>query len=318
VGSEKSKEPLVAVLLALVLPGLGQVYAGRMKRGLTLLAINVLATVAALAYLVYPNTRLQPSLLLLLAPIFAFSLFVVIDAYRCVRAWNTQHNLVRSITAGKRIGLLFAILMVLLLPGPSQLIAQYVRSHFIASYKMPAGSMEPTLLPGDRLLVDKAIYRKTEPKRGDMIVFKYPEDPKRPFIKRLVGLPGETIEIRNEKLVINGEILQGPEGWKSLSYYNEGKYGSRGQVVQIPPNRYYVLGDNSASSHDSRFWGFVPRENVIGKAYKIFYPFQRSGPIDESAITRGPKNSGDGSPFLKRSLLKVRTVPGERPKDENP
>jgi len=161
-------------------------------------------------------------------------------------------------------------------------VVQYVRGNVAQAFKIPSSeAMAPTLVKGDRVLVDKAIYKRSEPQRGDIIVFKYPDDPKRPFIKRLVGLPVETVEIREGRLVINGSELQVSVGrWAGLPYVNQGQYAQEGQAVTVPADSYFVLGDNSAASHDSRFWGFVPKQNIIGKAYKIFWPPGRSGALE--------------------------------------
>ena len=137
--------------------------------------------------------------------------------------------------------------------------------------------MRPTLIENDRVLVNKILYRYKEPERGDIIVFKYPVDGKRDFIKRLVGLPGETLEIRQGKVYINGEAL--PENLliQKFYYYNreDWDYGKENQKIKIPQDSFFVLGDNSAQSSDSRNWGFVPRKNLIGKAFLIYWPPRR-------------------------------------------
>jgi signal peptidase I len=94
-----------------------------------------------------------------------------------------------------------------------------------------------------------------------------------------VGLPNETIEIRNGKILINGVAIQEPAVLTKIHYYNRGAYGDKGQVIEIPADSYYVLGDNSSASRDSRYWGFVPKKYLEGKAYKIYFPFNRSGAI---------------------------------------
>ena len=286
-GEVKPKEPLLAVLLSFVLTGLGQMYAGRTKRGVALLSASLLIPIPIVMYYVHPSTRIASAHLVLLIPLaIGFALFVPIDAYFCTKAWNTQQNLQRKITTGKRILLIVGILFLIFVSNPSQLaavgLAQYVRGNVAQPFKIPSSdAMRPTLVKGDRVLVDKAIYGRSEPQRGDIIVFKYPDDPKRPFIKRLVGLPGDTVEIKDERLVINGSVLQASAGrWATFLYYNQGKYGEKGQAVTVPADRYFVLGDNSASSHDSRFFGFVPKQNLIGKAYKIFWPPDRSGALE--------------------------------------
>ncbi len=156
-------------------------------------------------------------------------------------------------------------------------LALVIRTFIIAPFKIPSGSMRTTLIEGDRILVNKFIYRFREPRRGDIIVFRYPEDPKRPFIKRLAAIGGDTVEIRDGKLFINGQAPEGASILNTVHYYNcnQCAFGQEGQVVHVPSGQFYVLGDNSASSHDSRFWGFVPRKLVIGQAMCIFWPLTR-------------------------------------------
>ena len=167
------------------------------------------------------------------------------------------------------------------------IMAMFIREFFVQAFKIPSGSMIPTLLVGDRLMVNKLRYGPkirftdkrlpgfTKPKRGDIVVFVYPEDPKRDFIKRLIAFGGETVEIKDGDIYIDGKHLEEPIIDKR-SYYNcSGKYGLAGQPVKVPLGHVFVLGDNSASSHDSRFWGFVPEENIIGRAELIYWPFNR-------------------------------------------
>ena len=150
-------------------------------------------------------------------------------------------------------------------------IAVVIRTFLIAPFKIPSGSMRPTLMEGDRILVTKILYRVRSPQRGDIVVFRSPENPKRPFIKRLIGLGGDHIEIRDGRIILNGQLTTLPVISQNY-YYNQGAYGQEKQVIDVPPNSYFVLGDNSASSQDSRFWGFVPKRFMIGKALYIFWP----------------------------------------------
>jgi signal peptidase I len=113
-----------------------------------------------------------------------------------------------------------------------------------------------------------------QPKRGDVIVFIYPESPKKDFIKRLVGLPGETVEIRDGTIYINEKPLV-DSIFNQRYYYNRGDYGQEGVKIKVPQDSFFVLGDNSASSQDSRYWGFVPRKNILGRALVIYWPPQR-------------------------------------------
>lgn len=154
------------------------------------------------------------------------------------------------------------------------ILALAVRTFVVQAFKIPSGSMRPTLLEGDRILVNKFLYRFREPARGDVIVFKYPEDPKRDFIKRLVSKGDEEVLIRGGRLVIDGgEVTSGAFGERH--YYNQGPFGEEQKTQRVPRGHFFVLGDNSASSRDSRFWGFVPRRNILGKAFLIYWPLSR-------------------------------------------
>ena len=154
-------------------------------------------------------------------------------------------------------------------------IALLIRTFIMAPFKIPSGSMHPTLIEGDRILVNKFIYRVHPPRRGEIVVFRFPEDPKRAFIKRLIAMGGDTVEIRQGKLYVNDVLLDGGEVTARNYYYNQGPYGQEHQLVHVPPGSFYVLGDNSAASHDSRFWGFVPKRFLIGRAMCIFWPLPR-------------------------------------------
>jgi signal peptidase I len=161
-----------------------------------------------------------------------------------------------------------------------------IRPFIIQTFKIPTGSMRPTLIEHDLILVNKFIYGPKvpltawrlpglrQPVRGDVIVFIFPGDPRKFFIKRLVGLPGETIEIKEGTIYANEKPVLDPVFTK-VYYYNRGDYAKEGQKIVVPQDGYFVLGDNSASSLDSRYWGFVPKNNLLGKAIVIYFPFNR-------------------------------------------
>ncbi len=155
-----------------------------------------------------------------------------------------------------------------------------IRTFIIQAFKIPSGSMRPTLMEGDKLFVNKYVYRFEAPKPGDIIVFKYPVDPKKDFIKRLVALGGEKVEIRDGKIIVDGKTLDDPKLFGKFFYYNHDPYGAPGETIQVPENNYFVLGDNSGNSTDSRFWGFVPKKNVLGKAVFRWWPLNRFGKIE--------------------------------------
>jgi signal peptidase I len=161
-------------------------------------------------------------------------------------------------------------------------LALFIRTFFVQAFKIPSGSMLPTLQIGDHLLVNKLLYGLRipvygtrlfdyfEPDRGDIIVFVYPEDREKDFIKRVIGIPGDEIEIRNKKLYRNGE----PVGDEAYARYAEpAEPGPRDNFgpVTVPEGHVFVMGDNRDHSFDSRFWGFVPYEDIKGKAFVIYW-----------------------------------------------
>ncbi|MCX5713567.1 MAG: signal peptidase I [Candidatus Omnitrophica bacterium] len=166
------------------------------------------------------------------------------------------------------------------------ILAMLIRTFVVQAFKIPSGSMRTTLLEGDIILVNKFIYgakvpftdlrlpKLRDPERGDVIVFIYPENPKKDFIKRLIGLPGETVEIKNGTVFINGKPLLDPQ-FSQRYYYNRGDFAEEGMKINVPKDSFFVLGDNSSSSQDSRYWGFVPHRNILGKALVIYWPLQR-------------------------------------------
>lgn len=155
------------------------------------------------------------------------------------------------------------------------ILAMVIRTFVVQAFKIPTGSMKPTFLEGDRILVNKFVYRFNYPKRGDIVVFKYPEDPKRDFVKRLIAIGGETVEIKDGKIYINDKVVDAIPPINAVYYYNRDIYGSQGQKIKVPSQSFYVLGDNSASSRDSRYWGFVPKKYMEGKAFLIYWPLDR-------------------------------------------
>lgn len=157
------------------------------------------------------------------------------------------------------------------------ILALFIRTFFVQAFKIPTGSMRPTFLENDRILVDKLTYRFRPPQRGDIIVFKYPQDPKKDFVKRLVALEDELIEIRNGSVYVEGKRLDEPYSVVKNYYYNRNDwpYAREDQKILVPKDHYYVLGDNSAQSSDSRNWGFVPKSHLKGRAIVIYWPPSR-------------------------------------------
>jgi signal peptidase I len=171
------------------------------------------------------------------------------------------------------------------------ILALFIRTFVVQAFKIPTGSMEPNLLVGDHLLVNKFIFAPTLspverlilPMRtinhGDIVVFKFPEEPDRDFIKRVIGLPGDTIELRQRQLFVNGQqvkeeyahyLFPQGEGEQSTSFDVRERYGP----VTVPAAHYFMMGDNRDNSQDSRYWGFLPAHYVKGRALMIYWSFE--------------------------------------------
>ena len=195
----------------------------------------------------------------------------------------------------------WTVTIILLLFGTTSLIQAYV---------IPTGSMEDTLLVGDHLLVDKLAYAPpggaisshllpyTEVSRGDIIVFRYPVDIRQTFVKRCIGVPGDHIRLVNKQLYLNGNPVHEPYVYHKTDFFDPyrddfplpaihpysdahemmANHVENGEVV-VPPNSYFAMGDNRDSSLDSRYWGFVPRENIIGKPLIIYWSYD--APTDD-------------------------------------
>jgi signal peptidase I len=213
---------------------------------------------------------------------------------------------------------------------PVILIVFLLRSFLFEPFKIPSGSMVPTLLVGDLILVNKFHYgvrlpvlnkkiiANHDPQRGDVMVFRYPVDPRVDYIKRVVGIPGDEVAYLNQKLSINGQpvptkalgefydedsmryvpmfsellgtvehrILVDPRrpaffggDQKSFPMHENCRYQPEGVVCKVPPGHYFMMGDNRDNSQDSRFWGFVPDENIVGRAFFVWMNFGNLGRI---------------------------------------
>jgi signal peptidase I len=167
------------------------------------------------------------------------------------------------------------------------IIALFATTFVVQAFKIPTGSMESNLLIGDHLLVNKFVYGVhpqrslwnllpyKQLKRGDVIVFKYPNSPEVAYVKRLIGLPGEKVEMVGRTVYINGAPLK--EDY--TQYIDSSSLYDHHGPFQVPEDKYFAMGDNRDNSQDSRFWGYVPRDHIIGKALAIYWSFET--PRDE-------------------------------------
>ncbi|MCF7936157.1 MAG: signal peptidase I [Synergistales bacterium] len=153
-------------------------------------------------------------------------------------------------------------------------LALVLRTFVVQAFWIPSGSMKPTLEPQDRVLVAKFWYTFTEPKRGDIVVFKFPDDPTRDFVKRIIGEPGETVSMEKGMVYIDGEPLDEP--------YVEFRDSYTMPPLKVPEEHYFMMGDNRPNSQDARFWlkKFVPKSDMKGPVFFRYWPPSRIGLVD--------------------------------------
>jgi len=168
-------------------------------------------------------------------------------------------------------------------------LAVFLRTFFFQIYKIPTTSMVPTLMPGDKIFVSRISYGPRipftpirlpglhKPQRGEIVVFVPPQERNKAYIKRLIGLPGDRVEIKDGNVFINKKPLTDPRIARNY-YYNQGDYGK--EEILVPAGKYFFMGDNSISSLDSRFWGYADEKDIVGKAIFVWWPPKRLGMIE--------------------------------------
>lgn len=267
----------IAGLFSFAIPGLGQIYNGQAIKGFvfyTLIFIcNFISYYSINHYLENQELltrRLILSSLLVFCIIFLIYLFAIIDAIRSAIKARSG----RRLKFYNRWSVYVSILLVFC--GFSFLMPNNPGSFdAVKVYKIPSGSMLPTIEVGDYLICNLMYYRSHNPQRGDIIIFQNTKDENKEYIKRIVGIPGDTVELRQNTLFVNDEAVDEPytvyidNGPRPLSY---GPYF-------VPENEYFVMGDNRNNSKDSRYDGPVERETIVGKAYFIFFSWDMKIPV---------------------------------------
>lgn len=280
----KKRYATLAVILSLVSPGLGHLYVGKWKLALGLPFLS------AMTFGLMGWTKiifLSEGMFIALVISIFFYLYVMASSFLLARN-PASHNLNRS----QRW--YFYILFILVVSVLNSVLLEYRGKLFgFEPFRMPSGSMLPTMLTNDFLLVDTWAYKNNEPELGDIIVFDYPKDPEIKYVKRLVGKGGDHLAYFDKVLYVNGEPLQrefvGPYNAShesvAMEEYSEHiagyTYGitltpSRQSIegeFQVPDGYYFVMGDNRDNSNDSRYWGVVPRDYLYGKAKYIWLSF---------------------------------------------
>jgi signal peptidase I len=256
-----ARRPAIALLLSLITPGLGQIYNGQLKRGIILyLGCALLGPIFLLAGLFFTFY----GMLISLAIILALWLFVGFDAF--IRAAKSKAITPKPYNKWYLYLMVFLVSTFVIQP----FVGSSIKNNIASSFKIPSSGMEPALQVGDYLVADMRIYKSTKPNRGDIIIFEFPKDPSKDFIKRVIGLGDEKVEIIGDKIYINDKLLDDPWGYFDSREWLKG-FPERFGPVTVPKGSLFVLGDNRNNSQDSRFWGFVDIKKVKGKAIYIYW-----------------------------------------------
>lgn len=268
--ADKPRKPWIAALLTLLTRGLGHLYAGKPKRGVILFVIEQLLVVGfALFALAY--TPGIYSLVVFVVIGIGFGIFCISDAMKIARAKREHYELAKY-----NRWFVYAGYFIVLSLGVSPFVSRVVKANLVQAYKIPSAAMAPTVLIGDHILVDKRESAKA-PQRGDLIIFEYPEDPTKDFIKRVVATGGDTVEIKGKQLFINGAPAAEPYAVHYEADIIPAAQNPRDNIAPrvVPAGSYFVMGDNRDRSYDSRFWGFVPREKVKGTVKIIYWSWDK-------------------------------------------
>jgi signal peptidase I len=264
VDRKQHKDAWLAVFLSGFVPGLGHAYLGKW----------LFAVLFFIAFILVLIVQVSQSFFAALVGL-ALRILLILFAFYHVYSLATVNRGFSKKPIIQFIAGFIGISVIL-----NAVITSVTRQFIMESRYIPSKNMLPTLQVNDRLMVDKLIYHFSSPKRGDIVVFSptqtlIDQDYKDAFIKRIVGLPGDQVQIKKGQVYINGQELSENYIYQDESMAENIDWGP--QI--IPVKSYMVLGDNRRNSYDSRFWGFVPRENIIGKATQRYWPFDRSGSL---------------------------------------
>lgn len=278
----RPRKPLLALLLSMLLPGLGQLYNGQVNKAIWLFLLVMLLTVPAVTViaLYLPAAWLVRGLLGGMGLVMLVWLYSMVDAFRSAR--RQRHY----VLPGWQHSGLYVLVLVCNALAPLLMI-HYVRQQWVESFKVPSSSMEPTVMTGDMLFADKRYNRpgvKQPVQRGDIAIFVYPNDRSTYYIKRIIGLPGDKIQTRNDEVLVNGKSIRlqtqnlpggvqatetaGERRWQV--FWASDKPALHPVELTVPAGQVFVLGDNRNDSHDSRVFGTVPLQDVVGKARQVW------------------------------------------------
>jgi signal peptidase I len=285
-----ARSPLIAVILSLAATGLGQIYCGRIVRGLVMFLGSLLfAPAIVLAALLPPATLVLVGLILVLLTVLGVYVFAVLDAFRLARRGRDLFQ-----SQDYNHPLVYALFILVALTYSTGGV-YFIRSNVFEAFRIPTASEAPTLLPGDRFLVNKTTYQRRFVRRGDEVVFRVPSEGVK-WVKRVIALPGDTVEVKDNEIFVNGQQLaREPAPRASLGAAAQAIKGDVFEEInssrrywilfaadtkpladypkaKVPEGACFVLGDNRNNSRDSRTMGFVALGDVLGDVQYRYWP----------------------------------------------
>lgn len=263
----KKRKTWLAALSSILSPGLGHFYCGAAKRGIIILFALLIVYLPIACPVWYVFNKPYNIVIFIFIVVLIYSL-IVLDAIFIANKISVEYELKPY---NKWYYYLAYILIATFVLKP--MFALPVKIHIARAYYYPSSSMTPTLLQGDHIISNVFIYKLQDPKRGDIVVFKYPKDETKEYVKRIVGVGGDIVEIRSKKLYINNELVDEP--YKvcidSNVFTSEQNQRDNFKPFEVTNNHYFVLGDNRDNSNDSRFFGLINRDLIKGKVSSIYF-----------------------------------------------
>ena len=255
-------------MLSLLEPGLGQIYNGQAGKGIFILVLPLF--LMPLLPICINSNKFLFALVIFVCLTTIYYIFSIADAVRTALKFKFVYNLKRYNKIIVYLGIIAIVFTA------NTVISGILKNNYMQAYKIPSKSNKPTLLPGDQILADRRDSAK-EPKRGAFIVFEFPEDPEKDFVKRIVAIAGDTVEISDKVLQINNQVANEPYVIHSTQEIYPEKINPRdnfGPVI-VPEGTCFVLGDNRDQSYDSRFWRFVKNSKIKGTVKTIYWSWDK-------------------------------------------